>query len=204
MDYMSGLLSTKNGNDCVFIVVDRFSNMVVLAPYKKSIINKAIANLLFKCDWFHFGLPPTIISDRDSRFLSNFLSRLWLMIDTKLTKSIAFHAHNDGKTKVVNMMIFHILRMYSSKNPHTWDEILPYVQHRYNRSLHKFIGHKIFQVCLGFQSLAPIDVALPIADTLEESSHAQTWAYQAAKFVERIQQEVPRSTLGTTQVSGGR
>ena len=31
MEYMSGLLSTKRFNDCVFVVVDRFSKMEILA-----------------------------------------------------------------------------------------------------------------------------------------------------------------------------
>jgi hypothetical protein len=163
MDYMSGLPSTKHGNDCVFMVIDRFSKMEVLAPCKKSITVEATTKLFFEHVWVHFGLPQTIISDRDSRFLSTFWSSLWSMMDTKLTKSTSFHPQTDGKIEVVNMMIVHILRMYNSKHPCTWDEILPYVQHSYNRSLHNSIGHNPFQVCLGFQPLAPIDVALPIA-----------------------------------------
>jgi hypothetical protein len=42
MDYMSGLPSTKQGNDCVFMVVDRFSKMAILVTCKKSIIEEAI------------------------------------------------------------------------------------------------------------------------------------------------------------------
>jgi hypothetical protein len=45
MDYMSGLSSTKQRNDCVFVVVDRFSKMEILATYKKSITAKATAKL---------------------------------------------------------------------------------------------------------------------------------------------------------------
>jgi hypothetical protein len=105
---------------------------------------------------------------------NTFWSNLWSLMDTKLTKSTTFHPQTDGQIEVVNRMIVHILHMYNSKHPCTWDESLPYVQHSYNRSLHNSIGHNPFQVCLGFQPLAPIDVALPIPSSLTESSHAQT------------------------------
>ena len=84
------------------------------------------------------------------------------MMDTKLTKSIAFHPQTDGQTEVVNRMIIQILHMYYSKHPCTWDESLPYVQHRYNRAIHSSTSHIPFEVCLGYQPLAPIDVSIPV------------------------------------------
>jgi hypothetical protein len=57
MEYMSGLPSTKRGNDCVFVVVDRFSKMVILVSYKKSIKAEATAKLFFEQVWVHFGIP---------------------------------------------------------------------------------------------------------------------------------------------------
>jgi len=72
------------------------------------------------------------------------------MLDTKLTKSTVFHAQTDGHIEVVNRMIVHILRMYNSKHPLTWDESLSYVHHNYNRALHSSTGHNPFQVGLGF------------------------------------------------------
>ena len=122
MDYMLGLPSTKQGNDCVFVVVDRFSNMAILVAYKKNITVEATVKLFFERVWVHFGIPQTIVSDRDSRFLSTFWSSLWSLLDTKLTKSTAFHPQTDVQTKVINKMIVHILRMYNSKNPRTWGE----------------------------------------------------------------------------------
>jgi hypothetical protein len=100
---------------------------------------------------------------------------------------MAFHPQTDGQTKVVNRMIVHILHMYNSKHPHTWDESLPYVQHSYNRALHSSTGHNPFQVGLGFQPLGPIDVALPLAVTSTDSSPAPTEADKATWFIERIQ-----------------
>jgi len=87
------------------------------------------------------------------------------MLDTKLTKSTTFHPQTDGQTEVVNKTIVHILCMYKSKHSRTWDEILPYVQHNYNRALHSSTGHNPFLVGLGFQSLCPIDVAIPFEAT---------------------------------------
>ena len=63
MDYMSGLPTTKHGNDCIFVVVDRFSKMAILTAYKKTITAEATAKIFFEQVWIHFGLPKTIISD---------------------------------------------------------------------------------------------------------------------------------------------
>jgi hypothetical protein len=48
MDYMSGLSSTKWGNECVFVVVDRFSKMVILVACKKSFTTEALAKLFLE------------------------------------------------------------------------------------------------------------------------------------------------------------
>jgi hypothetical protein len=69
MDYMSGLSSTKWGNDYVFVVLDRFSKMAILVACKKNIIVEATAKLFFERVWVHFGIPQTIVLNRDSRFL---------------------------------------------------------------------------------------------------------------------------------------
>jgi hypothetical protein len=185
--FQHGLPSTKQGNDCVFVVVDRFSKMAILTAYKKNITAADTAKLFFKRVWVHFGIPQAIISDQDNMFLNTFWSSLWSLLDTKLTKSTAFHPQTDDQTEVVNRMIVHILRMYNSKIPRTWDESLPYVQHSYNRALNSSTVHSPFQVGLGVQPLGPIDVALPLATTPTYSSHVQSETDKATKLIERIQ-----------------
>jgi hypothetical protein len=48
MDYMLGLLSTKRGNDCVFVVFDLFSKMEILAASNKNITVQATAKIFFE------------------------------------------------------------------------------------------------------------------------------------------------------------
>jgi len=161
--------------------------MAIMVAYEKNITREATAKLFFERVWVHFGIPQSIISDQDSRFLSTFWSSVWLMLDTKLTNSTAFHPQNDGQIEVVNRMIVHILRMYNSKHPCTWDVSLPYVQYSYNRALHSSTGHNPFQVGLGFQPLCPIDVAMPLVATHTNSTHVQSEIDKATSFIEHIQ-----------------
>jgi hypothetical protein len=132
MDFVGGLPMTKGGHDYLFVVVDRFNKMCILMPCKKKITDEQTANLFFQHVWVHFGLPTSIISDRDTRFLGEFWTSLWRMMDTKLRRSIAFQP----QTEVVNRTMVLLLRAYCSKHPKLWDEQLPYVHHAYNRALH--------------------------------------------------------------------
>jgi hypothetical protein len=60
------------------------------------------------------------------------------------------------------------------------NESLPHVQH-------SSIGHCPFQVCLGFQPLAPIGIALLASSSPTKSSHTQTKAYRVVRSIDRIQ-----------------
>jgi hypothetical protein len=91
MDYMSGLSSTKEGNDCVFVVIDHFLKMYILTSCKKNITMEDTPKIFFERVWVHLGIPQTIISDWDNRFLNTFWLSLWSLSDTKLTKYTSFH-----------------------------------------------------------------------------------------------------------------
>ena len=144
MDYMSSLPTTKHGNDCIFVVVDRFSKMTILTACKKTITTEATAKLFFERVWIHFGLPQTIVFDQDIRFLSTFWSSLWSLLDTKITKYTSLHPQIDGQIAVGNKIVVHILPMYNSRHPCTWDDSLSYVQRSYNRAIHSSTGHNPF------------------------------------------------------------
>ena len=96
MDFMGGLPTTRKGHDYLFVVVDRFNKMCILMPCKKTINGKEATNLFFKHVLVHFGIPRSIILDRDTRFLNAFWTTLWEKMDTKLNRSSTFHPKKDG------------------------------------------------------------------------------------------------------------
>jgi hypothetical protein len=91
--------------------------MCIFMPCKKKIIVEQTTILFFQYVWVHFGLPTSIVSDRDTRFLGDFWNSLWRMMDTKLKRSTAFNPQIDGQTEVVNKTMVIFLQGYCNKHP---------------------------------------------------------------------------------------
>jgi hypothetical protein len=102
MDLMTDLPSTEDGYDTLLVVVDHgLSKGIILIPTVKTVTSTGIAELLQDNMFKRYGLPDTIISDRDPRFASAVFQEWLKLLGIKSAMSTAYHPQSDGATERV-------------------------------------------------------------------------------------------------------
>ena len=111
LDFVSPL-PESNGYDCILIMMDRFTDYVLIKPTVTIATAPEIALLFYKTWYRWFGLPSAITSDRDKLFVSQFWQELFKKLNVHLRMSTAFHPETDGSSERSNKTAIEALRHY--------------------------------------------------------------------------------------------
>ena len=173
MDLISPLPTTPRGHSAICVVVDRLTKMVRIFPTKATVTAPQLAKLFFENVFRHHGLPRSIISDRDTKFTSQFWQTLFKTLGTKLAYSTASHPQTDGQTEHLNCTLIAALRAYINPHHTDWDTHIIPLEFAYNNTIQKSTGHSPFFLNYGHhpRTLVTLEghvVVLAIHDFLQQ------------------------------------
>ena len=147
-----------------------------------------MANLFF-CEIVRLhGVPRSITSDRDVKFLSHFWRTLWKLFDTSLKYSSTSHPQIDGQTEVANRTLSNVIRSVNGDKPKQWGAALPQIEFAFNSMPNHSTKKTPFEVVYASVPRHIVDlIRLPLSHDVNPN---------VEEFVERIQhiyQEVKKN-----------
>ncbi|GBG59906.1 hypothetical protein CBR_g66711 [Chara braunii] len=105
MDFMDMLVTSKSGMRHIFVIMDRFSKYARLVAMSETAKTEYVIRL-FKENWVRdFGLPKSIVSDRDVRFPSELWKAAAAEQGTQLQMTSGNHPEANGQAKQLNRAV---------------------------------------------------------------------------------------------------
>lgn len=150
MDFVSGLPVTPGNNDCILVVVDRLTKRAHFLPMSVKDDVDMIAQLLMDRVFSQHGIPESIFSDRDIRFVNRFWAFIMKSFGIVLHMSVAANPATDGQTERVNKIVEEMLRHYVGSQRAPWDWALSAVEFAYNNAYQASIDTTPFYADLGY------------------------------------------------------
>ncbi|GJP55472.1 hypothetical protein CLOM_g14425 [Closterium sp. NIES-68] len=136
LDFITGLPTTTSGHDAILVVIDKFSKMGHFIPTHTTARTKETAQLFVRYIISQHGIPTTLISDRDPKFISIFWKELVSLLGTKLAMTSAYHPQADGLTECLNQIVEQLLPVACKDKISKWGLNLFVLEFAYNNATH--------------------------------------------------------------------
>jgi hypothetical protein len=162
MDFITKLPVTESDNDTIVVFVDKFSKMVHYAPARElGLTPDVVARIFFDSIVKYHGIPQSIVSDRDGRFISKFWRSLMDTMGVQLKMSTSHHPQTDGQTERANRVLEDVLRHYVSKNQNDWDMHLTAAEIAVNSSVQASTNFTPYYLNYGYDPTFTFNSAVP-------------------------------------------
>ena len=197
MDLITHLpVSPDTGHDSVVVFVDRLSKMTHFVPTHHTVDAPGLAELYIQHVFRLHGVSRRVVSDRDSKFTSDFWRHVFKRLGTKLHMSSGYHPQTDGQTERMNRTLEEMLRSFcgAESMQDRWEHYLPVAEFQYNNGTQASTGYTPFFLNTGQHPHTPasltagadaVTMQVPAADSWLQAMEEALQAARAA--VERAQ-----------------
>ena len=144
----------STGQDCVLVITDRLTKLVSLTATSTKASTTDIAEILLK-NWYcrGFGIPKSIVSDRDKIFISKLWKELAKLLKIELSMSTSRHQQTNGGTEHYVKMLKQTTKCILQENDKEWPAKLCAVEFSLNSSKSRITGYTPFELALGHNPL---------------------------------------------------
>ena len=131
-----GPIPECQGYNAVLTIVDWFTKAVKFEATHLELTSEGFAKILRDRVIRDHGLPRRIIHDRDTQFMSKYMTDLFNLLGTSQNPSTAYHPQTDGQTERMNQTLEQYLRSFINYHQDNWKEWLAIAEFSYNDSVH--------------------------------------------------------------------
>jgi hypothetical protein len=128
-------LPESEGYMQIMVVVDRFSKMAHFIALSEPATAKDAATAFLREVWKLHRLSEWIVSDRDTKWTSEFWDRLCGLLGIKKRMSTSFHPQTDKQTERVHQTFKTYLRIFINYDQDDWYSFSPLAEFVYNNSV---------------------------------------------------------------------
>ena len=134
MDFVTRLPWTSRKHDAVWVIVDRLTKSSHFMAVRMTFTLEELYNLYIREIVRLHEVPVSVISDRDPRFIAQFLKNFQRAMGTPLMMSTAFHPQTDDQSERTIQVLEDMLRACVLDLKGSWEENFPLVEFAYNNS----------------------------------------------------------------------
>ncbi|KAJ0824772.1 putative nucleotidyltransferase, Ribonuclease H [Helianthus annuus] len=156
MDFITKLPRTLRGHDMIWVIIDRLTKSAHFLPIREKDSTGKLAEIYLREIVARHGVPISIISDRDGRFVSRIWQSFQEAFGSQLDLSTAFHPQTDGQSERTIQTLEDMLRACVMDLGGSWDTHLPLVEFSYNNSYHTSIKAAPFEALYGRKCRSPL------------------------------------------------
>jgi transposase InsO family protein len=150
VDFITKLPESR-GCDTILTITDHdCTKAVILIPCREDMGSEEVARLFRDHAFPYTGIPKRIISDRDTRFTSQFFKELCAQLEIKQNMSSAYHPQTDGQSERTNQTVETILRIFCNHQQNNWADWLKVAQYMINSRPSSTTKKPPYELWMGF------------------------------------------------------
>ncbi|KAL1206308.1 hypothetical protein V5N11_032449 [Cardamine amara subsp. amara] len=155
MDFVVGLPVSRT-KDAIWVIVDRLTKCARFLAIKKTDGSVVLAREYVKEIVRLYGVPVSVVSDRDPKFTSEFWKAFQKEMGTRVHMSTAYHPQTYGQSERTIQTFEDLLRMCVLDWGGHWVDHLSLIEFAYNNSYQASIGMAPYEALYGRPCRTPL------------------------------------------------